>query len=161
MVRSPLLLTALYTAAALGIACDHGAPIFPTTTAPSSGSVDQPFALCAPTPIDPEKPIAGCWVGTFDTSDPADCHTDTPATATFEQNGSAVTGTLSAYNACELDAVTFRGTLQDDHVDGSLVKGTFRGTLTGVLSGDHLELSTSDLSSGNRFTPAGTMHLHR
>jgi hypothetical protein len=40
--------------------------------------------------------VAGKWVGTFDTSDPADCHTNTPASATFDQDGDRVHDVLSA-----------------------------------------------------------------
>ena len=114
-----------------------------------------------PLPLLPgsRSPAAGLVLSI--SSDPADCHTDTPASAIFTQEGSTIDGSLSAYSACGLDGVRFHGTLDGDHLEGDVVKDTFRGQATGTLSGDQLELVTSDLWSDNRQTPAGVMHLHR
>src|SRR5262249_41358155 len=88
----------------------------PPYSAPSTQVTGSGFGACRPTPLDSTSPIAGCWNGTFDTSDPADCHTNTPATATFIQDGPNVTGTLSADNACGL-IVSVVGVLVGDHLE--------------------------------------------
>jgi hypothetical protein len=160
MVKRALLLTLLYLAAVPGMACDNGAPPIPTTTSAGT-TVPQPFKLCEPTQPEPDKPIAGCWVGTFDTSDPGDCHTDTPATATFGQDGSVVTGTLSAFNACGIEGLAFEGTLNKDQLFGHMKRLTGTAAVVGILADDRLELTTSDLWVGREVTPSGKMHLHR
>jgi hypothetical protein len=137
-----------------GSACTDRSPVVPT----GNGST---LVLCNPGQLDPDRPLAGCWIGTFDTTDAADCHTGTPATATFTQDGSSVVGTLSAENACGLDEVAFHGVLEGTRLSGNLVKGSYTGTAAGELSADRLELATSDLRSGSSITPAGQMHLHR
>lgn len=119
-----------------------------------------PGSVTAPSPSGTSR-IAGTWVGTFDTSDPGDCHTNTPADATFEEQGGRVTGTLSAFNACGLDAVKFDGIVTEARLEGSLTTGVSSGSAVGTLSDGRLELQISDLRGGASITPSGHMHLHR
>jgi hypothetical protein len=132
------------------------------------GTPAQPTVPATPGTVPPPSPpgsssanVAGTWVGTFDTSDPADCHTNTPASATFEQEEGTVRGVLSAVNACGLSAVVFDGGFQDGYLRGALTLGELSGSAVGTLSGGALELRTSDISGGGFLVPAGVMHLHR
>ena len=117
----------------------------------------------SPSPAPTSGAISGNWVGTFDTSDAADCHTNTPASASFTQDDDRVHGTLSAVNACGLERVAFEGALAGGNLDGALTVGEFSGKATGTLSGDVLELQTTDMwdPTRHRLIPAGVMHLHR
>jgi hypothetical protein len=115
-----------------------------------------------PTPSSDPAQVGGRWVGTFDTSDPADCHTDTPADASLHQSGVVVTGELNAVQACGLEGVVLEGEMDGNRLNGTLSRtGGFRGTVHGTAGDDSLELGISDLRSGNQVVPAGKMHLRR
>jgi hypothetical protein len=102
-------------------------------------------------------------VGTFDTSDPGDCATNTPASASFTQEEDRVHGTLSAVDACGLEKVAFEGVLDAGNLRGALKVGEFSGEATGTLSEDALEVQTTDMwdPTRHRLIPAGVVHLHR
>jgi len=114
------------------------------------------------TPIDtPLRDIAGAWTGTFDSADFVDCDSDTPAQATFDVNGSTVTGLLSAtFNGCGFSNATFQGTLAGTTLTGIIAPGSrfTNATVTGTLSATTLEVR---LNNGAGLIPGGTMHLHR
>jgi len=144
---------------------------------PAAPTLAERFTSCDVTTNDPQQPIAGCWVGTFDSVEhPADFNKEdpgcggigVPAAATFEHNGSSVTGAISAPNSCGFTHFAFEGTLQDGMVSGTLKMGQFRGTAAGSLSGGELELAVSEivLEPANLFPTfppihGGTLHLHR
>jgi hypothetical protein len=141
------------------------APGAPTGVATASPPTQASIPLTCPPAPAPAGSIAGCWSGTFDTSDPADCHTNTPAVAVFTQDGAHVTGTLSAENACGLDGLAFDGTRSDDTLEGTLTRSEgayrFQGRATGTIFGDKLEITTPNLDGLHGMTPNGWMHLHR
>jgi len=136
---------------------------------PAQPTAPTVFTLCDLSQNDPNQPIAGCWVGTFDANEPtdpmSDCAHHTAATATFKHVGATVLGTLWARDACGLANATFEGTLTDVTLDGTLtttLATTYRGTVSGTLSGDGLELSISVMRSGkDTINEPGMMHLHR
>jgi len=105
--------------------------------------------------------IAGQWVGTFDAGDPADCHNNTPASATFEQKGEKVHGILRAGDACELSGVIFDGGFEAGELKGTLTSVGFSGSMVGTLSGDALELRIRNVRDWDAQMAAGLMHLHR
>ena len=139
-------------------ACDQ-APTRPT--APEQ----PPITTMPPNPSPSPTPggISGTWVRTFDTSDAADCATNTPASASFTQDANRVRGTLNAVDACGLAGGAFEGVLEAGNLRGALNVGALAGEATGTLSEDGLELQTTDLwdPTGHRLIPAGVMHLHR
>lgn len=124
----------------------------PVTTVPSN-----------PSPSPTSSGISGNWVGAFDDSDAADCATNESASASFSQDNDRVHGTLSAVGACGLERVTFEGAIDAANLSGALTVGDFTGKATGTLSGDVLELQTTDMwdSTRHRLIPAVVMHLHR
>jgi hypothetical protein len=119
----------------------------------------DPTYVPAITTAPPEGDISGSWIGTFDSHDPGDCPTNTPAQATFTQNGLSVSGMLSFGQNCGWHEVTFRGTLYGSALVGSDTNGSFTGTVQGTLSGDSLELALGRVGGGALWR--GTMHLHR
>ena len=146
--NAPRLLSPLLCLTAVGCSGDPARSSTPTAP-PATGSAGA-------------DEIAGTWLGRFDTGS-ADCHTDTPANATFEWEGDRLTGTLNAVNACGLEDVRFIGTFSAGNVEGNLSRGDFTGYAAGTLANGRLELQTSALWSrtGGTRTPAGQMHLHR
>jgi len=130
----------------------HGTPAI-TSTPPVTPTI-------TPTPP-PAGNIAGDWIGTFDSADFVDCDSNTPAQASFDQNGSTVTGTLNAtMNACGFSNVKFQGTLEGTTLRGTIAAGNrfTNGTVFGSLSGSSLELG---IGNGFGRIPGGRMHLHR
>ena len=117
----------------------------------------------AATPIPTPGNIAGAWTGKFDSVDFIDCDSNTPAQASFQQNGSAIVGTLNATeNGCGFTAVTFEGTLQGNVLEGTLRGGNFQsGRAYGTLSGTNLEIELGSSCPGIMCIPGGQMHLHR
>ena len=107
--------------------------------------------------------IAGAWTGRFDPADFVDCDGDTPAVASFEQNGSAVVGILDAIeNACGFGGVKFQGTLEGNSLVGTVTGGGFqKGTARGTLSGATLEITLESSCPGILCIPGGRMRLHR
>jgi len=119
----------------------------------------DPTYVPAITTAPPEGDISGSWTGTFDSNDPGDCPTHTPAQATFTQNGLSVNGVLSFGQNCGQHEVTFHGSLYGSALVGSDTNGSFTGTVQGTLSGDSLELALGRVGGGALWR--GTMHLHR
>ena len=148
--------------AMVAISCGGGAPTQPTVPA-------SPGTVGPPNPPGPSSgPVAGTWIGTFDSSDPGDCASDTPATATFQQkqDEDSVQGILSAVDACGLSGIVFDGVFEDGSLKCSLRGVAFSGSAVGTISGETLELRTSDLWTSvgpwlGAYIPAGVMHLHR
>jgi hypothetical protein len=119
-------------------------------------SVDLPTGGVTPPPT---ANIAGSWTGTYTTNDDIDCDASIslPAKATFERNGSQVTGTLKAVGFCGLN-YPFQGTLEGNTLKGVLT-GTLNppGTVAGILSGGTLEITPANGYGYNM----GQMHLRR
>jgi len=104
--------------------------------------------------------VAGTWTGTYKTNDAIDCNPSVllDATATFNQNGSTVTGSLVAPGPCGLNYV-FTGTIQGDQLTGTLAAGVFVGSASGRVleSGKVLEIVPVNSYSYEM----GLMHLNR
>ena len=108
-----------------------------------------PFTYCDLSQNRPDEPIAGCWVGTSTPTDVmSDCDSRTGASATFEQVGSTVHGTL--LQNCGSTGLVFTGMFTDNVLSGD-VKGTSAGRASGTVDGDQLEFHI----------PGSTMYLHR
>ena len=119
----------------------------------------------APTPPLSAQDLSGAWTGTFDSADFADCDRNTPAQASFQQEGSTVTGTLSSpTNFCGPRDAQFSGTLQGDTLAGTVTgsavgNGVYTNAhASGTLSGSSLEI---EIVNGHGLIPGGTLHLHR
>jgi len=108
----------------------------------------------------PTGNVAGEWTGKFDSADPIDCDNEVPAQASFQQDGSAVVGTIATESVCGFRGVTFQGTLKGNHLSGTVTGGGFASGsgANGYLSEASLELAVFN-SSG--YIPGGQMHLHR
>lgn len=142
----------------LAAACDQ-APTRPTgTEQPPISTVPS-----SPSPSPTPSGISGNWVGTFDDSDSADCATNESASASFSQDDDRVHGTLTAVGACGLERVAFEGAIDAANLSGALTVGEFSGKATGTLSGDVLEVQTTDMwdPTRHRLIPSVVMHLHR
>lgn len=114
-----------------------------------------------------EGPVSGSWSGTFTSADFVDCDGPGAATATFEQNGTVITGSLDAPNLfCGPRHVHFAGAL-----NGDLLTGTVTGSDYGnepyrnanafgrlSISGTQLNLT---ISNGLGLIPGGVLELHR
>jgi hypothetical protein len=112
----------------------------------------------APTPV-PLGNISGAWVGTYKTNDNIDCDANQvlAAQATFQQNGSQVTGTLTANGPCGL-GYTFGGTLQGNMLAGGIAAPGFGGgAAQGTLSGGNLTINVFNMYEYNM----GQLQLHR
>jgi len=148
--------------ATLVIVIDGGCKDSDTISAPRVVPTPR-LTISTPTPTPSAAPagdVSGSWTGTFDSADPVDCDSNTPAHATFTQVGSTVAGTLDATeNFCGFTGVAFQGTLHGSTLAGSVTGDRFQNaTATGRFSGTTLELS---LSNGSGSIPGGSMHLHR
>jgi hypothetical protein len=122
------------------------------------------LAGCSKDSVSPTEPvptgnIAGAWTGTFDTADPIDCAANGISQASFQQNGSAVVGTLAVQSDCGF-SVTFQGSLKGNALSGAITGGGFYSgsAASGYLSGASLEIGVEN-SFG--LIPGGQMHLHR
>ena len=122
-------------------------------------------ASCSKDAVSPTEPvptgnIAGAWTGTFDTADPIDCDSSISAQASFQQDGSAVVGTLAVQGGCGFSGVTFQGSLKGNTLAGTVTGNSFSigSGANGILSGATLEIAVFN-SSG--YIPGGQMHLHR
>jgi len=112
----------------------------------------------APTPTPLPGNIAGDWAGT-ESGQAAGCPT-VDASATFQQSGQNVTGTLNAPNSiCGFTDLQFTGTIVGSTVSGTADGGLIgHGTVTGTLSGSNLTLQIRDLDLD---TAEVDMDLHR
>ena len=113
----------------------------------------------APTPAPPAGNLSGTWIGTYKTNDVVDCDANQvlAAQATFQQNGSQVSGTLTANGPCGL-GYTFGGTLQGNTLAGGIAAPGFGGgTAQGTLSGGNLSVNVFNMYEFNM----GQLQLHR
>jgi hypothetical protein len=146
MRNAALSLSTVAALAVLLAGCDS------TPTEPSR-------SVAHPTTVPPTGNIAGTWKGTLGYPFLHDCEGSVSfAQATFEQNGSAVRGTLSAPAALcfPLEARAFTGTIEGNVLVGSI--GTF-GSVQGVLRGETLEIGLGINSGG--WASEGVLYLHR
>jgi hypothetical protein len=111
--------------------------------------------------------VAGSWTGTFTSADYIDCDPPAPASASFDQVGSVVTGTLDAPNVfCGPKDVQFSGTMDGDTLIGT-VNGRDYGNenysgarVLGRLSSSGTELKLT-ITNGFGLIPGGVLDLHR
>ena len=119
-------LFAIVVACLLLVGCDDG-PTGPSTRV-------------APTPVVPN--VAGNWRGMFRTGGPAAlCGEDIPATATFSQDGTRITGSVT---------LTQNGTPRTSEFVGELQGAQLTGTLNG--GGNPVSVSGSASSTNIRLT---------
>jgi len=117
----------------------------------------------APNPVNPApapgSDISGAWTGTYKTNDVIDCDANQvlAAQATFQQNGSQVSGTLTANGPCGL-GYSFGGTLQGYILAGGIAAPGFGGgTAQGTLSQGNLTINVFNIYEFNM----GQLQLHR
>lgn len=147
---------ALAVAATLLAAC--GSPTEPQVRSGVATPTPTRTQTATPTPVPPAGDVSGAWVGTFSVDNIEFCvASGIPASATFTQTGSTVTGVLNAPTAPCFALVNraFSGTLQGNTLTGS--DGGF-GTVRGTLSGSTLEIG---LGFNGNFDTEGQLHLHR
>jgi len=114
-----------------------------------------------------EGPVSGSWSGTFTSADFVDCDGPGPATATFVQSGSVVTGTLDAPNLfCGPDNVRFAGLLDGDTLTGTVTgRDGGRQSYSGATAFGNLTKGGSQLDlliiNADGLIPGGTLQLHR
>jgi hypothetical protein len=141
------ILTGLAAAAALVVA--FGCSDSNSVTGPDVGS--------------PSANIAGAWVGTF-RPDSAAC-TGSSASASFQQNGSRITGQFSTASCGPTGVV--RGTLSGNLLTGAIaMAGCTGGAVSGTVSESSLSLTIGDLRkplvTGDQIVmPGGTVSLTR
>ncbi len=123
-----------------------------------SNSVTGPSAGSSPTAMS----VSGTWTGTYQSD--AAC-TDSAATATFQQSGSTVTGTVTA-GGCGVHG-TFRGSVKGSTLTGAVAMvGCTGGAASGSVSASGLSMSLDDfrkpLVTGDQVViPGGTLTLRR
>ena len=108
----------------------------------------------------PTGNVAGTWTGTYVPDDPIDC-TPGPAQATFQQEGSVVTGILSSTSDCGFPSVSFQGTIRGNILEGTITGHPFfeqSSIASGQLSGSNLYLG---LTNTVYAYSGGSMNLHR
>jgi hypothetical protein len=87
--------------------------------------------------------VAGTWTGMFH-SDSNAC-ASSQLTATFQQNGAQVTGTISG-TSCGSSGV-FKGTVNGNELTGNIeMLGCSGGAVSATISGSSLSLSVGDLT---------------
>jgi hypothetical protein len=106
--------------------------------------------------VAPAANVAGTWVGTFQ-SDSSVC-ASSQITATFQQSGAQVTGTLSGTSCGSSGA--FKGTVSGNQLTGSIeMLGCSGGAVNATVSGSGLTLTVGDLTrpivSGNEVVMYG------
>ncbi|HEX7253563.1 MAG TPA: hypothetical protein VF376_11830, partial [Thermoanaerobaculia bacterium] len=127
------------------------------TACSDSHSPTAPAAV--PTPAPPASELSGTWVGTYKTNDFIDCDVNQvlAAQATFQQNGSQVSGTLTANGPCGL-GYTFSGTIQGNTLSGSISASGFGGgTAQGTLAAGNLTMNVFNMYEYNM----GQLQVHR
>ncbi len=142
---------ATMAAAFLLTGCNESSPTEPKVTTAVS-----PTPTATPAPL---GSVAGAWTGTLRSDNIEICTFDgIPAQATFQQDGSAVRGTLNAPTApcMAVNARSFTGTLQGTSLVGT--DGTF-GSVQGSLGGTTLEIRLGVNPYG--YPSEGVMELHR
>jgi hypothetical protein len=92
----------------------------------------------------PASSVAGSWSGTFQPNDSMTC-SGSSASATFQQDGSKVTGSLRTSD-CGVSGY-FKGTLMGNTLVGSIaMDGCVGGGVSGTVSGSAISLSIGDLT---------------
>ena len=87
--------------------------------------------------------VAGTWTGMFHSD--SDACASTQLTATFQQNGSQVTGTLSG-TSCGTSG-GFKGVMSGSQLTGSIeMLGCSGGAVSATVDGSGLSLSVGDLT---------------
>ena len=100
-------------------------------------------SVSAPTGGASAMNISGAWTGTFHPNDSGRCASST-ATATFQQQGANVTGTLTT-SACGVGGY-FRGTITGNTLMGKVeMAGCTGGGVNGTVTASGLSLSIGDL----------------
>ena len=144
----PRLAASLVLVAAVSVACSDSRMV----TAPGTGNVSTNSAS-----------VAGAWTGS-DSAFESACGGST-ATATFQQTGSAVTGSITTAD-CGVSGA-FVGTLEGNTLLGALhLQGCTGGGVSGTLSESGLTLSIGDMTkplvTGERvLMSGGSVTLHR
>ena len=120
-------------------------------------------SVTGPNVNSPSANVAGTWVGTFQPDSTA-CSGST-ASATFQQNGSRITGQFSTASCGPTGA--FRGTLSGRLLTGAIaMRGCTGGAVSGTVSESGLSLTIGDfrkpLVTGDLIVrPGGTVSLTR
>ena len=136
----------ILSAVAIGCADSH------TMTSPSGGGVTTS-----------SRSVAGTWSGSYRAFESA-C-AGSRATATFQQTGSNVTGSITTAD-CGVSG-SFVGTMEGDTLLGALhLEGCTGGGVSGTLSESGLALSIGDMTkplvTGDRvLMSGGSVSLHR
>ncbi len=92
----------------------------------------------------PAASIAGSWNGSYQPDDSMTC-SGSSASATFQQDGSQITGNLRTSN-CGVSGY-FQGTLMGNTLVGSIkMDGCVGGGVSGTVSGSAISLSIGDLT---------------
>jgi hypothetical protein len=108
----------------------------------------------------PTGNVAGTWTGMYAPDDFFDCASG-PAQATFQQEGSIVTGILSSTSVCGFPNVSFQGTIRGNILEGTITgdsRFAERSLASGQLSGSNLYL---ELTNTVYAYSGGSMQLHR
>jgi hypothetical protein len=147
--RHPIRLTALLAIAVTALACQDSN----MTTSPSSGTASPASAQ-----------LTGTWTGTFQAYDSSLCG-NSPASATFSQNGTSVTGVIKTSD-CGVSG-GFRGSLQGTQVLGWVdMTGCTGGGVSGTFTNGRISVTIADLTkplvTGDKVVMAGgTLSLGR
>jgi len=108
----------------------------------------------------PTANVAGTWTGTYLPDDFIGCELG-PAQATFQQEGSIVTGILSSTSDCGFSNVSFQGTIRGNTLEGTITgdpRFGERSIASGMLSGSALYLGLANTVWAYN---GGSMQLHR
>jgi hypothetical protein len=114
------------------------------------------------TPVPPLIEIAGDWSGVFQ-ADPTRCQSAnlSAATASFTENETSLSGTLSATTSTCPIAVRLQARRTGNTFSGTATQLGYSGTVTGRFVGQDLIVEISTLTSGASTLPGGTAQLYR
>ena len=116
-----------------------------------------------PTPVPTPVPIAGSWVGTFDSDHPVLCvQTDSGTSiAQLVEAGTEITGSLSTRGGgCGFN-VSLELTRSGNDLSGTATEGTRTAPVSGTLSGGELTIAVQVLSDPTGYVPGGRAVMHR
>jgi hypothetical protein len=115
-----------------------------------------------PTPTPPPIAIAGDWSGVYQ-ADPTRCQSSNlaGATASFAENGTSLSGTLSATASTCPIAVRLQAVRAGNTFSGTVSQLGYTGTITGRFVGQDLIVEVSALASGTSSVAGGTAQLYR
>lgn len=132
-------LIAMVAACSIFVACDDG------PTAPSLRTVPTSVpARATLTPL-PAPNVAGSWSGTFHPGQSSFCGPVAAASATFSQEGSRVTGSITTTSQ-GFPSGRFDGEFQGLHLSGTLKIGSTTKLVTGSASATVLTMRFPGLS---------------